>query len=105
MKTLPSLQVAALGSAKVDSNISGLRTTETPVGLLRSNGAGFSIQNQSTEILYVKLGEGCTANDFHFSLPACTAAKDGTSNVLSVPYSGRVSVASVTLSYTFVGWK
>ena len=37
------------------------------------------IQNQATEVIYVRLGGTASATVFHYVVPACVAAKDGTS--------------------------
>jgi len=51
------------------------------------------IQNQDSAKLFVKLGDGCDTNDYHFILRASTVAADGTGGTLSVSYyTGAVSV-------------
>ena len=65
---------------------------------------GWSIQNQDTDVLYVRLGGTASDTVFHFVLKGCAAAKDGTGGSISQTsgtiYTGVISVAGTTPSYT-----
>ena len=82
----------------------GLQTTEAALGVTNQR-KSFSIQNQKAEVLYVKLGTGATASDYHYILGAAGSAADGSGGSLSVDnYTQAVSLkpASGSASYTMV---
>jgi hypothetical protein len=59
------------------------------------------IQNQGTNVLYVKFGTGCTTTNYDLILVSCTAAADGKGGFYSnTGYTGIVSVAGTSPSYT-----
>jgi len=59
------------------------------------------IQNQGTNVLYVKFGTGCTTTNYDVTLAACTVAADGKGALYSnTGYTGIVSVAGTSPSYT-----
>ena len=76
----------------------------TATALAANARARFTIQNQSTAVLVVKLGSGASTSDYHYTLQACTGAADGKGGILTVEgYQGIVSVASSgTVSYTAI---
>jgi len=62
----------------------------------------FTIQNQGTNVLYVKFGTGASASNFDYVLSACSVAANGTGAMLSVDgYTGIVSVGGTSPSYTY----
>jgi hypothetical protein len=84
--------------------------TTTPV-IGTANGTVFTLaagqigilQNQDDAALYVRYGGVASATEYHYVLPACVAAKDGTSPALVIDsWIGIVSVlaAAGTASYT-----
>lgn len=64
----------------------------------------WSIQNQSTNTLYVLLGLGATSSVYHVALKACAVANDGSGGSVSMEagtvYNGIVTVAGTSPSYT-----
>ncbi len=81
----------------------GTATLETSTTASAANSArkSITIQNQSTNVLYVALGATASTTAFHFSLKACTSAKDGTGGTVKVEdFTGLVSVAGTGPSYT-----
>jgi hypothetical protein len=75
--------------------------TSTTASAVNAARKSITIQNQSTNVLYVALGVTASATVFHFSLKACTAAKDGTGGVVKVEdYTGLVSAHGTGKSYT-----
>lgn len=61
------------------------------------------IQNHSTSPVNVSLGGTASATVLNFVLPACAVARDGTSPVFTVTYSGAItfySAATLNLSVT-----
>ena len=61
------------------------------------------IQNLSVEALYVRLGGTASATVFHYVIPACSAAKDGSSPPFYIDnWLGIVSVAKVAAEPSYV---
>tara|TARA_R110002020_G_scaffold184977_1_gene382408 strand:- start:1638 stop:1967 length:330 start_codon:yes stop_codon:yes gene_type:complete len=90
----PSNLITA-GTAVLSEN-----TTTTPSAANPAR-KSITIQNQSANVLYIALGEAASATVFHFSLKACTAAKDGTGGVVKIEdYTGLVSAHGTGKSYT-----
>lgn len=57
----------------------------------------FSVTNQGTTIVYVKLGASATSSSWHYILPGGGAADDGTGGSVSIDgYAGQVSVCSAS---------
>lgn len=81
---------------------SGALTGATALVANEARGA-FSIQNLSTNPLYVLLASGCTTSVFHVILKASSVANDGSGGVLSMEagcvYTGIVTVAGTSPSY------
>lgn len=91
----------------VKTQNSNTPTVATSTTVLAANSAriGWQIQNQDTTILYVYLGSGASASQYHFVLKACTGVHDGLGGSFSqgngVVYTGVVSCFSTgTPSYT-----
>lgn len=65
------------------------------------NRTDFQIQNQGTNVLYVKLGTGATTSNYDMILNGCTVALDGKGGFYAnTGYTGIVSVAGTSASYT-----
>lgn len=65
------------------------------------NRTDVQIQNQGTNVLYVKFGLGCTTTNYDVTLAACTVAADGKGALYSnTGYTGSISVAGTSPSYT-----
>jgi hypothetical protein len=65
------------------------------------NRTDVQIQNQGTNVLYVKFGTGCTTTNYDVTLAACTVAADGKGALYSnTGYTGSISVAGTSPSYT-----
>lgn len=91
--------------------IAPVNATNTPAiassaTALASNQArcGWSIQNLGTNPLFVRLGAGASATEFHYVLRAGSVADDGIGGVLSenegVVYVGVVTIAGTSPRYT-----
>lgn len=57
------------------------------------------IQNLSTNVLYVKIGAGCTTTDYDFILKASSVALDATGGQATIEENGIVTVAGTSMSY------
>jgi hypothetical protein len=65
------------------------------------NRTDFQIQNQGTNVLFVKFGTGCTTNNYDMVLQACTVVANGTGGFYAnTGYTGIVSVNGTSPSYT-----
>lgn len=77
--------------------------TALPANIQRQ---GWSIQNQSTNVLYVALGSGCTSSLYHYTLKASTGTADGSGGSISQSsgtiYNGIITIAGTNPSYTVV---
>ena len=75
--------------------------TGLPVNIGRKR---FTIQNQSTDVLLVKLGGDASPRDFHISLHGCVRDCDGTGGIFSIDgYQGEVSVHGMgVVDYTVI---
>lgn len=74
------------------------------IALAANEGRGaFSIQNLSTNTLYLLLATGCSTTQFHSILKASSVANDGTGGIYSMEmgtvYTGIVTVAGTSPSY------
>lgn len=71
-----------------------------PVNSVRG---GWSIQNISTNALFVRLGLDASDTNFNYVLKAGTGTKDGTGGVISqedgVIYTGIITIAGTSPSY------
>ena len=76
----------------------------SPAMTANTNRAGWSIQNLSTNVLYVRLGTAASTSIFHFALKAGTSNDDGTGGSVSqtdgTVYNGIISIAGSTPRYT-----
>jgi len=102
LSLLQQIQVASTDAARITTSPGGLLTA-TATAAANPGRRRFVIQNQKTEILYVKFGTGATALDYHYViLSAATAGAPGTSLTFE-GYTGAISVAPVagSPSYTF----
>ncbi len=87
-----ALTSPANGGATVLSNTSSV-TLMTTSDYRKS----FSVTNQGTTIVYVKLGDSATSSSWHYILPGGGAADDGTGGSVSIDgYAGQVSVCSAS---------
>ena len=88
---------------KVTANIPLIRGT-TPALVANVMRAGWSIQNQGTNVLYVRLGTAASTSLFHFTLKAGAANDDGTGGSISqtegVIYVGIISIAGTSPRFT-----
>ena len=76
------------------SSTGGLIALAAPLGV-NNQRKSFSIQNLAAVVLYVKLGTGASASDYHYVLGACGTVVDGSGGSVSVDnYTQAVSVAS-----------
>ena len=65
------------------------------------NRTDFQIQNQGTNVLYMKFGTGATTTNYDMILTGCSVAANGTGGFYSNSgYTGIVSVAGTSPSYT-----
>lgn len=66
----------------------------------------WSIQNQSTNVLFVSLDGLASTSHYDYTLKGCTVAADGTGGTLSMEagtvYNGIITVAGTSPSYTVV---
>lgn len=79
-----------------------IKTADETVFTLAAGQIGI-LQNQDDAALYVRYGGAASSTEYHYVLPACVAAKDGTSPALVIDsWIGIVSVAAAagTASYT-----
>ena len=86
------------------SSTGGLKTGETAL-VANSHRKSFTLQNQKTEVLYVKFGSAATTSDYHLILAASASAADGTGGVLIDEHCTQavfVKPASGSASYTIV---
>ena len=84
------------------ANTRGVLSTSQPLSD-QPNRDFFHVQNQGTNVLYGKLGTGCTSSDYDFILKACTGAADGTGGFYyNDSYQGPVSFAGTSMSYSIV---
>jgi hypothetical protein len=85
-------------------NNGGLATVTTSAQLLAANSSGptprvgWSIQNVSTTVIFVLLGAGtASATNYHFALPACGSANDGSSLIFrDTQWQGAVQIAAAS---------
>jgi hypothetical protein len=95
-----------MSTPNVQSTQNATTTNSTSTTALNANTAriAFSIQNQSTNKLYVYLGTGATTSVYTWVLAACTATADGTGGSVSmesgVVYNGPITVAGTSPSYS-----
>lgn len=81
-------------------------TVQTSTTALAANQArlAWSIQNQSTNVLFVCLGLGASNTQYHYTLKACSVAADGTGGSIAMEsgtvYNGIITVAGTSPSYT-----
>lgn len=84
-------------------NVPAVQTSATAIAANPARIA-WSIQNQSTNVLFVLLGAGATTSVYHYTLKGCTVAADGTGGSLSMEagtvYNGIITVAGTSPSYT-----
>lgn len=104
MTSAPTLRDRQYGGRGALSAQSGLFTglVNAQAELARQE---IQIINHNDAVLKVKYGAGCSADDFHFSLGACTADDDGKggSTPKEAIYKGIVSVYSAgTYRYAIV---
>lgn len=81
---------------------SGTQTSTTALAANSARG-GWSIQNLSTNALFVKLGSSASTTDFNYILKAGSVANDGTGGSITqtsgVVYTGIITVAGTSPSY------
>jgi hypothetical protein len=83
---------AANGGATVLSNTSSITLMSQA-----DHRKAFSVTNQGTTIVYVKLGDSATSSSWHYILPGGGAADDGNGGSVSIDgYIGQVSVCSAS---------
>jgi hypothetical protein len=79
-------------------------STQATVLAVNLSRAGFIMQNQGTNPIYVAFGSGATSSVYHIVLAKSTAAGDGSGAIFSmdsgVIYTGIVTAAGTGLSYT-----
>ena len=101
----------SLGGGPQPSNLITTETATLATGTTASAAnpgrKSITIQNQSTNVLYVALGTTSESNGlasttkYHFALNACVVAKDGKGGSVKVEdFTGVVSVAGTSPSYT-----
>lgn len=87
---------------------SGTHVPLTSATALAANPAriAWSIQNQSTNVLFVSLDGSASTSHYDYTLKACSVAADGTGGTVSMEagtvYNGIVTVAGTSPSYTVV---
>ena len=95
-----------MSTPSVQSTQNATSAVQTSTTALAANPAriGFSIQNQSTNILYVKTGASASTSDYTWTLKACTSTADGTGGSCAmeagVVYNGIITVAGTSPSYS-----
>jgi len=79
-------------------------STQPTVLAVNSSRAGFVIQNQGTNPLYVRFGAGATTSVYHVILKGSTAVSDGSGGIFTVLdnvcYTGIITSAGTAPSYT-----
>jgi hypothetical protein len=85
------------------SNTPSIGSSTTALAANKARGA-WAIQNLGTNTLYVRLGSGASATEFHVALKGCTAQDDGSGGSLAqesgVVWVGVVTVAGTSPRYT-----
>lgn len=90
--------MATVQAIEMQVNSKGARSAAT--ALPANNRSYGVIQNLSTNVLYVKIGAGCTTTDYDFILKASTVALDATGGQVTIEENGIVTVAGTSMSYT-----
>lgn len=80
--------------------------SNTTVAAANLDRGAWTIQNQSTNTLYVLLGAGATTSVFHFSLKAAGVANDGSGGSVGqsagTVYTGVITIAGTSPNYTYL---
>ena len=99
--------MADASAVLVQSSQCNVPTVQTSTTALAANAfrSAWNIQNQATATLYVCLGAGASASQYHFILKGCTSAADGTGGSVGMEsgsvYTGLITVYSAsTPSYS-----
>lgn len=85
------------------SNTPSVATAATALAANGQRGS-WSIQNQGTNVLFVRLGASASTTVYHYTLKAAAGAADGSGGILvqdgPVVYTGIVTVDGTSPSYT-----
>lgn len=90
--------MATVQAIEMQRNSGGPRSDAT--ALPDHNRSYGVIQNLSVNVLYVKIGDGCTTSDYDFILKASTVAVDATGGQAIIEENGIITVAGTGISYT-----
>ena len=61
-----------------------------------------TIQNQGTNVLFVKLGDSASTSSFHYTVKASGAQDNGTGGTIKVDdYTGVITIAGTSPRYSF----
>lgn len=95
-----------MSTPSVQSTQNAFSAVQASTTALIANNAriAFSIQNQTTNILYVKCGAGASSSDYTWTLKAGTGSADGTGGSVAmeagVVYNGLITIAGTSPSYS-----
>lgn len=96
-------KVAVLCQASQSNNVPSLVTGSTALAA-NTNRAAWSIQNQGTNPLFIRMGSGASNSVFHISLKAGSAVADGNGGIYTqndgVIYQGIVTASGTGATYT-----
>ena len=96
------VQIASGGGKAITSAAAGGATVLSNTNSVTLLGASdyrksFTVSNQGTTKLFVKLGEDASSSEWHYILPGGGASDDGNGGTVSIDnYVGVVSVASAS---------
>ena len=94
-----------LGGGPQPSNLVQDDTAGAKTGATINANAGrksITIQNQGTNVLFVKLGSGGTTSSFHYTVKASGAQDNGTGGTVKIDtYTGIITIAGTSPRYSF----
>ena len=87
-----------------NSNTPSIASDSTAIAAASTGGRrGWSIQNNGTNVLFVRLGASASTSVFHFSLKAGTGNDDGTGGsveqTVGAVFQGEISIAGTSPRY------
>ena len=90
---------SAIGTKSTSSVLSGDGTTATTLFAAVDNLVERSVTQLDTVAFYIKRGGGCSATNFDFIMPACSATRSGSvSTLVFENYYGIVTALATTAS-------
>lgn len=90
--------------ARTNTIVAGGDASATAAIAANGKRLGWSIQNQGTNVLFVKLGASASTTDYTFTLAAGTGSKNGTGGSVgqsgSGVWAGAISIAGTSPAYS-----